>query len=283
MKKQLTGALFAGLFVAATAPVQAMVFLDGWQLDTTGVPGGTLTTDIGELSLSGGAANISVEVDGSGNPFVGARFSEWGGIYSVAYVPENAPGPNDFGLPSVFAGGVSYSVNFTGLSGYVSSYNAVTGAIDYMFDDIAAGGGITLDVTTGNGTFTVASFETPWGGGDLNDFFGGSGTNGNSTLEMVVASALPGLFKDSSGNPLDVYIPLDELIVSVRTNNEISTPPGAVYACTATGLSGDCVDLLVLSNGSANLAVPEPATIGLLGMGLAASGFAGFRRRRRTS
>ncbi len=284
MRKQLSGALFAGLIGAAIAPVQAGI-LDGWQLDSTGSPGGVLTTNIGELSLTGGFASVTQQVNGSGTPYAGARFSEYGTIFSVNYIAENIPGPNDFGFPQDFAGGVDYRFTFTGLNGFVSNYNAGTGGIEYIFDSLGTGGGITFDMTTNSGVSwaNLATLDSPSGGGDLNDFWGTSGTNGNSSLDSLVATMLAGLFKDSAGNPLDYLIPLDGLIMSVRTNNEISSLPGPVFACDIDGdgqVNEECVSLLVTSNGSANLAVPEPTLVSLLGLGLLASGFAGLRRRR---
>ena len=123
--------LVAGAALASSS-ANALIVQDGWGMTALG----TTTENIGHLGLNGGSANVNQQVGADGNPFVGAKFYEYGTIFSVNYVIENVPGFNDysFGLPPGFAEPLDgLRVTFTGLAGVVTAFDALTGAINYAF------------------------------------------------------------------------------------------------------------------------------------------------------
>lgn len=281
--KSLLGAAITSACVLGAAPSQAAYVFDGWQLDTNGAGLASLTTNIGHLNLSGGMAQVQQQLIG-GAPIAGSRFTEFGAIFSVNVTAENVAGANDFGLPVALNNGLSLQISFTNLEGFVSNYNAGTGAINYVFTGFGAGGGMLLQGSmNGGATWTnLAQFTSLTGGGSLNDFFGAVGTNGDSTINSPFSNIgyTAGLLRDSAGNALDPLVAAGSLLIGVRTNNEISSPASAPFACEMDGnlaTTETCVNLLVLSNGSANL-IPEPTVLGLLGAGLLGMGLS--RRRK---
>jgi hypothetical protein len=281
--KSLLGAALTSACLLGAAPSQAAYVYDGWQVDTNGAGLASLTVNIGHLNLSGGGAQVTQQLIG-GAPIAGSRFTEFGAIYSISYTAENVPGANDFGFPQALNNGLGMELAFTGLEGVVTGFNAITGEIQYMFTGFGAGGSMTLRGTLDGGvTYTnLAAFSALTGGGSLNDFFGGVGTNGDSSIltPFNILTYTPGLIKDSAGNALDPLVAAGRLFMAVRTNNEISSPVSAPFACDIDndGAVDDvCVNILVTSNGSANL-IPEPTVLGLLGAGLLGLGLS--RRRK---
>ncbi|XSG84312.1 MAG: hypothetical protein ACPW60_11305 [Methylohalobius sp. ZOD2] len=269
MNKSTLGAI-VGLSLGLTGQsANALTILDAWQLHALG----SSNTNIGELSLSGGLASVEQEVDGSGNPFAGARFTEFGEIFSISFVSENCAGACDSGFPQNFSPtsngpNLGLRFRFEDLAGTINSFNAGTGEISFIFD--AGVGDVFLEGTDDNGgswqelaTFDIADPS----GGSLSNFFGPAGTNGDTTLTTLALTSINGLFRDSLGNFLDSFIDNGTLFFLARTNNEISTPAGEVVACSFDA-EADCRTVDVGSNGSANLAVPEPGSLALLSGGL---------------
>jgi hypothetical protein len=268
------------LVAMAGAANADLIPIDAWQIDTANSTiGASLSTDIGHLNLSGGTATVEQEVNGSGNPFAGATFSEYGIIYSISYTHENSTGLGDSGAPGLFDSGLSLSLQFTGLSGTVASFDNTTGAIEYAFTPGA--GSVNLVGEIGGSSEVLATFDvvSP-SGGDLNNFFSiGNQTQGQSTISAVALTAVSDLFRFDDGTSMDDLIALQQIFGLVVTTNKISTEFKPSGACSFDA-GAFCVSGVVTSDGSFDLLreVPVPGVLPLLGIGLFGLGFA-FRTK----
>ncbi|MGQ5524702.1 PEP-CTERM sorting domain-containing protein [Chitinimonas sp. PSY-7] len=278
--KQLVLALSLAGVAMIGSNAHALTIQDAWTLSAVG----TTTTHVGHLGLNGGVTTVSQQVNASGSPFVGALFQEYGSIFSLNYVKENAVGLGDFGFPQTYAQPLDgFRFVFTGLSGSVSSYNAVTGAVNYTF---APGvGSIMLQATANNGSTWIdmakLSMRGP-SGGDLANFKGKSQTLGQSTIFVQFDSFMNGFGIDLDGPGLGYSSPTD-LFMQLQTTNKISNPFKFSGACTFdTRLL--CATGKVTSDGSADLfnaatlRVPEPNPVALIALGLVGVGLINRRR-----
>lgn len=271
-KKIALAAVLTGSAAVMSFPAQAgWEILDAWQMNLSGGN----NNNIGHLIVGGGFSTVTQELDAAGNVFIGAKFTNLGGLYSITYSSENVAGSGDFGPLSLLTNQIQYS--FSGLAGTVTDVNPITGEISFSYT--AGVGSITLQEFGGPviATFSVADPS----GGEIGSFIGTADVSGTSNITAeLLTETYANLFQDISGKnmlPGEIRFALD------TTNKyQAGSPLATAYSCDFSA-AGLCADISLTQEGSVNALartsdVPEPATLALLALGILGMGTVTRRR-----
>jgi hypothetical protein len=272
LKKSGQAICAAAFMTFTSASASAGVVLDGWQLWTpTGV-----TTNIGRLNLVGGTGAVEQQVDGTGNAFVGARFAEFGSLFSLQFTPENVVGVGDIGSPSILSD--SLRLTFSNVMGTVSALNA-GGGFHYVFDS----GSFVLSGIGGN----YASGSIVGQSGNWSSTAIAGGLSGDSTLLAQVVSIMNLNFdlRDSAAISLKPELVSGEVLFETVAHNNSTGGPvvgNCSFLNTARCISRDLAstgEAYLVRDSSVPVPVPEPSSLALAGLAL--FGLGATRRRSR--
>jgi len=286
-------ALVGGLTMM-TGGAEAQI-VDNWSLNLSlangmGFAAGLSDVDdIDEIAISGQSTVVQTLLNGNpdGQPFTDSGFLHW---QSAKHEP---PGP---ALPtSLLGGGVmgnaaALYMDFSGLTGTFNDPDGTpqSGDETISFDPGVGTIRLILDSTDltadNNAQVVVATFaiKNPSGGSNI-DFFGGANPTGtiDVTLEISSQISVAGdfLFEDSAGNPL--VDPFSVALTNVNALIDPNTVPNPT-TCVPDLITGLCDSTLVVNNGGQQniTQVPEPATLGLMGVGFVVLGAMARRRRK---
>ena len=268
-------AAMAGAILASTAfatPAFADTQLFNWGLDTSSL-GGANQTGISQLNFNGDSYITTTAPSGATSGTY--SFSETG-VYNFTNKNSGTSlALNGGELTAVFVGSGSVVLggNFTFTSGYFDVYYAT--AAQELANPFG-GSTNSYGATTGTeiGAFTV----TPGGGGST-DPNGLPSSNGNVTVNFT-SNFSPTGYTNVWQDSLGINLTNDFTLAFITTNasEDNSAPDANLAAALATGspVNQPPSEFLVSENGQFKLAVPEPTTLALMGIGLIG---ASFRKR----
>ena len=306
MRNMVSRLLLAGAAtLALSSMAHAAFIIDDWTFDATavgpeGLVGGTIggeqqhiVMDIEQLTFLASFRSVTNDTNGNFIPDVGETFnvqangtvteffSGGGGnvsptlFNSTLTLPADGGGTLDgwelaftFNVNGMFISNDGVDANFVHIA-------SPSPALVFYLDNIAGGTGANTQTGAGvtDGTI-VATFDLVVGDGGVFSFLTGDGSD---DATFVLTSNPFGAFKNGSGNPLAVGATLG-LSDGNFDSDAGAGPFTSNFSAFTCGFSP--VDFCGEEDGSFRLAIPEPTSVALIGLGLL--GMAASIRRRKS-
>ncbi|MGA9868414.1 MAG: PEP-CTERM sorting domain-containing protein [Acetobacteraceae bacterium] len=239
---------------ATPLPVQNLVFT---QFSSPSTPPKSLFTDANPVGWTGGTGLIAIDAPGTGTDFVNGAYGVWGaGPGGSGLFPNPPPGGNfiqadgnptfETSFNQVITGltaGTTYSLSFWQAAGQQNGFSGATTEQWKVF--FGSTGGFTVDCSSNPCTTSVSGDTTETDTALMN-----TPSQGVHPWELV-------------------------------SMNLLATAATETLSFLAWGDNGNTTNLppTVFLAGVNSPAVPEPATLSLLGVGILGLGAAGLRRR----